>query len=255
MVVLVALLATRESAGLSRRQKVRAWLGMVEGHVAGLTGDHDDLARRLELLAARLAAIWRRRDQRGCPAPGCAPCQERGLCTTVDGGCGEDADHDGIDDCLDACPCAPGVPETGGCPPPPPPPCNPCVCPEGQDTCGHDADQDGVDDCADRCPCEPGVPEEGGGPPPPPPPCRVCESCEVVPCGHDGDGDGVDDCLDRCPCRPGSPDAQGCPLGETCATDADCDDGNPCSDDTCKDRHCEHLCLCLGADGFDCGPG
>ena len=80
------------------------------------------------------------------------------------------------------------------------------------------------------------------------------KSCQVT-CGHDADGDGVDDCEDACPCRPGVADNKGCPTGTPCQTDDDCQDGNPCSLDVCRDGICDHECLCLAADGFDCGPG
>src|SRR6266478_3158757 len=56
-----------------------------------------------------------------------------------------------------------------------------------------------------------------------------------------------------------SPD-QPCPLpnafcnprcldASTCTSDADCDDGNPCSRDTCTDGTCAHECLCVGPVG------
>src|SRR2546426_138766 len=90
----------------------------------------------------------------------------------------------------------------------------------------------------------------------PPPACSPC-TCAAgeTACGHDADGDGVDDCEDACPCRPGVADNKGCPTGTPCQTDDDCQDGNPCSLDVCRDGICDHECLCLAADGFDCGPG
>ncbi len=64
-----------------------------------------------------------------------------------------------------------------------------------------------------------------------------------------------------------SPD-QPCPLpnafcnprcldASTCTSDADCDDGNPCSRDTCADGTCAHECLCVSPVGgtFTCCPG
>src|SRR5947208_50134 len=77
----------------------------------------------------------------------------------------------------------------------------------------------------------------------PPPACSPC-TCAAgeTACGQDADGDGIDDCTDQCPCEPGP-------------SDDDCQDGNPCSLDVCRDGICDHECLCLAADGFDCGPG
>ena len=64
-----------------------------------------------------------------------------------------------------------------------------------------------------------------------------------------------------------SPD-QPCPLpsafcspkcldASACTSDADCDDGNPCSRDTCADGTCAHECLCVSPVGgtFTCCPG
>jgi hypothetical protein len=36
----------------------------------------------------------------------------------------------------------------------------------------------------------------------------------------------------------------GCPLN-VCFSDADCDDGNACSDDRCTERGCTHACICV----------
>ncbi len=36
----------------------------------------------------------------------------------------------------------------------------------------------------------------------------------------------------------------GC-AGLACSTDADCDDGNPCSLDSCTPEGCTHLCMCV----------
>ena len=208
MLAAVALLATQGGAGLGRRLRNRERLHMVERHYADLNADQETLDEQVRALAARVAELEARLDQ--CcppppPPPACLPCQERGLCETALGGgtCGEDADHDGVDDCLDHCPCEPGR-------------------------------------ALDGCPA---------------PFCDVCRSCEVVPCGHDADADGVDDCLDECPCHPGPADNHGCPVGDRCATDADCDDGNGCSFDACVHGACIHECLCLGPSGFDCCPG
>src|SRR5439155_433361 len=52
-------------------------------------------------------------------------------------------------------------------------------------------------------------------------------------------------------CNPSCLDAS------TCTSDADCDDGNPCSRDTCADGTCAHECLCVSPVGgtFTCCPG
>ncbi|HJQ84689.1 MAG TPA: tail fiber domain-containing protein, partial [Candidatus Binatia bacterium] len=63
-------------------------------------------------------------------------------------------------------------------------------------------------------------------------------------------------CCDAC--RGGD-----CPVPTTttipprsCATDADCDDGNPCSRERCVTGRCESECLCVGPAGtFTCCPG
>ncbi len=39
------------------------------------------------------------------------------------------------------------------------------------------------------------------------------------------------------------------PPGETCQTDADCNDGNGCTHDACVNRTCVHVCICLAANG------
>jgi len=245
-----ALVAAKVAADRARPLGTRARVRLLEKHFAEVATDGGTLEAQLQALAIRVAALEARLDECACPLPppACSPC----TCAAGETACGQDADGDGIDDCTDQCPCEPGPPENAGCPPPPPPPCSPCVCPDGTATCGQDADGDGTDDCADRCPCEPGPPENAGCPRPI---CQPCSSCQVTPCGHDADGDGVDDCEDACPCRPGVADNKGCPTGTPCQTDDDCQDGNPCSLDVCRDGICDHECLCLAADGFDCGPG
>jgi hypothetical protein len=41
-----------------------------------------------------------------------------------------------------------------------------------------------------------------------------------------------------------------------CHTDADCDDGNPCTADRCVNGMCEHACVCLdGTGAVSCCPG
>ena len=41
----------------------------------------------------------------------------------------------------------------------------------------------------------------------------------------------------------------------TCQTDSDCDDGNPCTADTCQGGVCEHGCVCATPSGTTCCPG
>ena len=41
----------------------------------------------------------------------------------------------------------------------------------------------------------------------------------------------------------------------TCQTDGDCDDGDPCSADFCRNGVCEHVCICATAGGLTCCPG
>ncbi|TMA68286.1 MAG: hypothetical protein E6J68_03610 [Deltaproteobacteria bacterium] len=245
-----AFLAVRVSAGGGRHPRLRARLDLVERHFADLTTSSDTVEVRLQALAVRVADLEARLAECHCaPPPACTPC----TCAAAGAACGQDADGDGVDDCLDRCPCEPGPSDQAGCPrPPPPPPCSPCPCVVGGGPCGHDADHDGIDDCTDACPCDPGPAENKGCPRPI---CEPCTSCATVPCGHDADGDGVDDCADACPCRPGPDTNRGCPMGRACQTDADCDDGNGCSLDVCLGGVCEHKCLCLGPAGFDCGPG
>ena len=45
--------------------------------------------------------------------------------------------------------------------------------------------------------------------------------------------------------------------GGKCGSDADCDDGNPCSHDACVDGTCVHECLCVSplGGGLTCCPG
>jgi hypothetical protein len=41
-----------------------------------------------------------------------------------------------------------------------------------------------------------------------------------------------------------------------CTTDADCNDGNPCTADRCINGTCDHVCICVGAAGAStCCPG
>ncbi len=130
---------------------------------------------------------------------------------------------------------------------------------------------------------------------PPPPPTGTCfdvldKQCTGQPCSPGTPCPPDELCLAECPppagmcfdtitrqctsqvCSPGAPCAlpnEFCTLrcpppptttttlpGQTCRTDADCDDGNPCSADVCKNGVCEHECLCVGAGGaLTCCPG
>lgn len=127
------------------------------------------------------------------PAPVAAPA----LCTQVVRGSdtllgevpcrGMDADRDGIDDAVDACPDDPevknGLFDRDGCPDP-------------------DTDDDGLLDDEDACPKKPGPPPDGCPP-------------------ADADQDGLADHLDRCPHQAedldGEDDADGCPEGQNLA--------------------------------------
>ncbi len=84
---------------------------------------------------------------------------------------------------------------------------------------------------------------------PPPPPTGRCfvtvdGQCSAEPCGP------------GTPCRnPNEFWDPGC-LGTTCTTDADCNDGNPCTVDHCVSGDCQHECVCLAPTGASsCCPG
>jgi hypothetical protein len=118
-------------------------------------------------------------------------------------------------------------------------------------------------DAAGACQCVPIAPPT----PPPTPP----QPCAAVPCGGP--------CVIAPPCPPGGPcpnyviqgecrdDASGTcqciPMSvftptpaPTCATDADCNDGDACTVDQCVNGICEHACICLTATGAPaCCPG
>ncbi|MEZ4445615.1 MAG: OmpA family protein [Polyangiaceae bacterium] len=118
-----------------------------------------------------------------------------------------DADQDGIEDKVDACPGQPGPAskdaEKHGCPPPPPPP---------------DQDADGVADGVDACPTVAGV---------------ASDVVALNGCPPDGDGDGTRDDQDLCPEVPAGPTPDptrfGCPAADS--------DGDGVFDhlDACKD--------------------
>src|SRR5206468_2766002 len=144
-------LAVRVSAGGGRHPRLRARLDLVERHFADLTTSSDTVEARLQALAIRVADLETRLAECHCvPPPTCTPC----TCAAAGAACGQDADGDGVDDCLDRCPCEPGPSDQAGCPgPPPPPPCSPCPCVFEGGPCGHDADHDGIDDCTDGNGC------------------------------------------------------------------------------------------------------
>src|SRR5439155_1376251 len=63
-------------------------------------------------------------------------------------------------------------------------------------------------------------------------------------------------CTPRCPPPPPPSTTSTTLPGETCQTDAECDDGNPCTLDRCVKGTCEHDCLCVSPEGaFTCCPG
>jgi hypothetical protein len=63
-------------------------------------------------------------------------------------------------------------------------------------------------------------------------------------------------CTPRCPPPPPPSTTSTTLPGETCQTDAECDDGNPCTLDRCVKGTCEHDCLCVTPEGaFTCCPG
>lgn len=118
-------------------------------------------------------------------------------------------------------------------PPPPPPPPEPCVpqcaatTPCGDDGCGGSCGScHGTDTCVGgTCVCTPHCegrrcgPDGCGG---------VCGTCEVGPlCSQTT----CDEAAGRCVLAP----IAGC-----CSSDAQCDDGDPCTRDTCRSATCQH---------------
>ena len=144
------------------------------------------------------------------------------------------------------------------------PPCTPgSICPKAPCRLGTCE----VDAAASGCACVAGV----ATPTPTPTPTS---QCSTAPCGGG--------CLIRPPCTPGTlcpnyvllgecqADAAGAcqcvpaqqptptatPTPPTCASDADCNDGNGCTVDHCVGGVCEHACICLTASGAPaCCPG
>src|ERR1051325_5690116 len=140
IVVGVALVGARVAANRTRALGSRARLRVVERHFADLATSTATLEQQVQALAMHVAALEARLEQCGCsPPPRCTPCQQQGLCTADGAACGQDADGDGSDDCLDQCPCDPGPADHGGCPAPP---CDLCPCTIRGQACGHDADGD-----------------------------------------------------------------------------------------------------------------
>src|SRR5262249_39276918 len=94
-------------------------------------------------------------------------------------------------------------------------------------------------------------------------------------CQTDSDADGAGDACDNCPniCNPSQADADGDGIGDDCdlcpnGAATNCDDGNPCTDDSCSDASgcvhtnnsapcddgnaCTHPDVCSGG---SCQPG
>jgi len=101
---------------------------------------------------------------------------------------------------------------------------------------------------------------------PPPPPVGRCfvtvdGQCTDTPCGP---GAPCREPNELCsPACLGSTTTTTTTIGSTttstvpchaCATDADCEDGIGCTVDRCVNGMCEHVCICLCADGVNCCP-
>ena len=103
-------------------------------------------------------------------------------------------------------------------------------CPAVDNPDQSDADDDGVGDACDVCPAiaDPAqLDRDGDGV------GDACDDCPLVADADqtDGDGDGIGSACDACPDAAGEPgEAAGCPC-----SDADCDDEDPCSLDSCTD--------------------
>jgi hypothetical protein len=132
----------------------------------------------------------------------------------------------------------------GMCPPPPPP--SSCL---GAflDTCGQElaACAQGVIAQAKQCVqgCK-GVADRfgclGG--------CATAAETGAAQCAASFDA-----CVGRC--RPPTTTTTTLP-GQPCTSDAQCNDGNPCTADHCVSGVCEHACVCLDATGApSCCPG
>jgi hypothetical protein len=85
---------------------------------------------------------------------------------------------------------------------------------------------------------------------PPPPPTGRCFVTVDRQCSDEVCGPGM-------PCvNPNEICDPQCPAPGACTSDADCDDGDPCTADHCADGTCTHGCICLSAAGAPaCCPG
>ncbi len=129
----------------------------------------------------------------------------------------------------------------GLCPPPTPP----SSCQGAQlDTCGQDLATCAIGVIADVKACVRGCSGATRG--------ACFQTCATVAAA------GVEQCrsaFPTCigPCRPSTTTST---LPNTCGSDADCADGNPCTVDRCTSGQCEHSCVCLDASATQtCCPG
>jgi hypothetical protein len=103
-------------------------------------------------------------------------------------------------------------------------------CPTVDDPDQTDTDDDGIGDACDVCPDvtdSAQIDRDGDGI------GDLCDDCPTAadPDQSDGDGDGIGSACDACPDAAGpAGEAAGCPC-----IDADCDDEDPCTTDTCAD--------------------
>jgi hypothetical protein len=101
--------------------------------------------------------------------------------------------------------------------------------------------------------------QKGNGATSPPPGATCTPSCAGKACGDDGCGGSCDTCgadetclSGTCVCASGFKICLGACIAEDECCSVDCDDGNPCTTDTCDARTCVHTLL---ADGAPCGGG
>jgi hypothetical protein len=109
------------------------------------------------------------------------------------------------------------------------------------------------DACVGACGC-PGGCDDGN-------PCTL-DRCVQGMCTHEclcvGPGGAVTCCPGPglCPVSTTTTTTTTTLPGQPCTTDAECDDGNPCTADRCVGGTCEHLCLCVDPTGaLTCCPG